>query len=106
MSRRVVNKFDIDFAKKLYREKKSWQEMGRILGIHPYSVQYWFNNNGFPSQREMGQKRKWDVKLATKMRNEGKTYREIAEKMEVSITAVFVGIKKFEASNECNASKE
>lgn len=100
MARKRINKFDEELAKILYKEGKSWQEMGRILGIHPYSVQYWFNKNGIISDRKRGQGRKWDIDLGIRMKNEGKTYREIAEKMEVSITAVFVGIKTHRAKSE------
>ena len=105
MSRERVKEFDFNFAKRLYDEGKSWHEIGRILGIHAFSVQYWFNKNGILSKRHIGRFRKWDVKEGLELRNKGLTFREIAQKFEVSITAVYTGIKQYEKSisNENNA---
>ena len=98
MSRCRTNNFDFEFAMKLYNEGKSWQEMGRILEIHPYSVQYWFAKRGLLSKRSSGQKRSWDTKDGYEMKQKGLTYREIAQTFGVSITAVYAGIKSYESS--------
>lgn len=96
MAGRRSKEFDQAKAIRLYRAGKGWREIGRELGVHPYSVQWFFNSMGFEANPRI----KWDLEKAKKMRKEGFTFREIAEEVGVSFAAVRQALEKDNKNEE------
>ena len=90
----MSEKLNIKKAKELHSKGMGWREIGRILGVHPYSVQFALERRGFKSNRKPGVQRRIDWDKVLSLRGLGHTYSEIADIMEISFSAVQHIIKK------------
>lgn len=90
MVTRRTKEFDQQLAMRLYNEGKGWREIAKTVGIHPYSIQYWFNSQGLKSKNPI--KRKWDIDKARELRKKGFSYRDIARELGVSFSAIQKGL--------------
>lgn len=86
MVTRRTKEFDQRLAMKLYKEGKGWREIAKIVGVHPYSIQFWFNSQGLKTKNPI--KRKWDVDKARELKEQGLSYRKIAKEIGVSFSAI------------------
>lgn len=91
--------FDINEAIREFDKTPSWGAVAKKLGVHPYSIQHALEPMGKKSIKSVGQRRKWDIEQAIKMR-ESMSVRAIAKELGVSEVAIRKGIKEFEEGSK------
>lgn len=84
--------FDIEEAEKLFKITPSWRAVARQMGVHPDSVRFALEPLGYKSACRPGQRRTWSVKEAAKLRQRGKSIREIAKMFKRAESAIRRGL--------------
>lgn len=82
-------KIDDKLAMRLYNENMGWREMGRILNIHPYQVQIYFEKKGLKAHHPVGGVRTWDTDKAEQMLYCGLSVRQVAKELEISESTLY-----------------
>ncbi len=88
--------FDVEKAKKLYNKNKGWREIGKELGVHPYSVQSKFESMGLISNNPKNNIPNEDIKKVLWLRSRQYTYKAISKIVGISQTSVCRIVKRNE----------
>lgn len=89
----------------LLRSGESLRSVGRIMSLHPYTVKYHVEKVTFEfrdAQRE--RRKKWEMKDALELREDGHTYQEISDVMGIPSSTIRKAFSRY--LKKLNSSKD